>query len=110
MLWALAGALPRAAGRVRYGEVEITSRDVASRSGICVVPQGNGLALGLTAHGNVLVPMLAAGVAPPEAAARASPALGLVGLEDSGGHLIDELSGGQQQRLALAGPSPAGPR
>lgn len=102
LLWALAGALPPRAGKVLYGDVEVTGRDVGARLGICVVPQGNGLALGLTAHENVLVPMLAAGVAPDDATARAALALGLVGLEDSGSHLIDELSGGQQQRVALA--------
>jgi putative ABC transport system ATP-binding protein len=31
-----------------------------------------------------------------------SAALAAVGLEESGGHLIEELSGGQQQRVAVA--------
>ncbi len=67
-----------------------------------MVPQGNALAHALTARENVLVPLLAAGVTPADTAVRTTRALALVGLEESGGHLIEELSGGQQQRVALA--------
>ena len=67
-----------------------------------MVPQGNALAHALTARENVLVPLLAAGVTPVDANRRTTRALALVGLEESGGHLIEELSGGQQQRVALA--------
>ena len=102
LLWALAGALSPTGGTVHLGDTPITGREQASGLGIAVVPQGNALAHTLTARENVLVPLLAAGVTPTDAAARTTRALALVGLEESGGHLIEELSGGQQQRVALA--------
>ncbi len=46
--------------------------------------------------------MLATGVGAAAAYQRTQDALALVGLEESGNHLIEELSGGQQQRVALA--------
>ena len=67
-----------------------------------IVPQGNGLASSLTAAENVLVPLLSTGVGVRDAHRRTDEALALVGLEESGSHLIEELSGGQQQRVALA--------
>ena len=60
-----------------------------------IVPQGNGLASSLTATENVLVPLLSTGVGVRDAHRRTHEALALVGLEESGGHLIEELSGGQ---------------
>jgi putative ABC transport system ATP-binding protein len=48
------------------------------------------------------VPQLARGVRPADARRRTDEALRLVGLAESGRHLVDELSGGQQQRVALA--------
>jgi putative ABC transport system ATP-binding protein len=107
LLWSVAGALTGAAveGAVRVGDA--TVRPTGGRSatlalGIGLIPQGNGLASVLTARENCLVPLLDAGVAPREAAERVSEALAAVGLEESGGHLIEELSGGQQQRVAVA--------
>ncbi len=102
LLWALAGALAPSDGTVHLGDTPVTSREQAAGLGIAVVPQGNALAHALTAHENVLVPLLAAGVRPTDAARRTTRALGLVGLEESSGHMIEELSGGQQQRVALA--------
>jgi putative ABC transport system ATP-binding protein len=102
LLWALAGAVAPSAGSVHLGDVAVAGRAEAARMGIVVVPQGNGLATALTAQENVLVPMLASGVQPADARRRTAAALELVGLEESGGHLIEELSGGQQQRVALA--------
>ena len=81
---------------------ELADREQAAAQGVVVVPQGNGLASSLTAAENVLVPLLAGGVPADEAARRTADALTLVGLEESGNHLIEELSGGQQQRVALA--------
>ncbi len=57
---------------------------------------------GLTALENVLVPMNLAGINGPEAEARASELLHLVGLGDRMDHFPAQLSGGQQQRVALA--------
>ncbi|MDQ6642486.1 MAG: ATP-binding cassette domain-containing protein [Actinomycetota bacterium] len=102
LLWALAGALTPSAGTVHLGETALIGRTQAAALGIVIVPQGNGLAASLTAHENILVPMLAAGTPAAEAERRTTDALTLVGLEDSGRHLIEELSGGQQQRVALA--------
>lgn len=102
LLWALAGALTPAAGSVHVDGASLTSRDDATTRGISLIPQGNGLAGALTAEENVLVPLLARKVSPREALQRTGAALALVGLEQSGRHLVDELSGGQQQRVALA--------
>jgi putative ABC transport system ATP-binding protein len=102
LLWAVAGALSPAAGSVSLGGTVITGREQAAGLGIALVPQGNALATALTAHENVLVPMLAGGVAAADATRRTTEALALVGLEESGQHLVEELSGGQQQRVALA--------
>ena len=102
LLWALAGAVAPTAGTVRLGAVEITGRDQAAGLGVSLIPQGNALASALTADENVLVPLLAAGVRPDDAAARTRAALDLVGLGESGLHLTEELSGGQQQRVAIA--------
>jgi putative ABC transport system ATP-binding protein len=102
LLWALGGALAPTGGRVLVGGEPVGDRQRAAALGIAVVPQGNGLASSLTAAENVVVPLLATGVDPREAHRRAEEALALVGLEESGRHLIEELSGGQQQRVALA--------
>jgi putative ABC transport system ATP-binding protein len=102
LLWALGAALRPSAGSVLLAGTELTDREQAARAGVVVVPQGNGLASSLTAAENVLVPLLSAGVPAGEAARRTADALALVGLEESGNHLIEELSGGQQQRVALA--------
>lgn len=102
LLWALAGALTPTAGRVNVGGRPLTGRDEAATRGVSLIPQGNGLAGSLSAEENVLVPMLARKVSPREALERTAAALALVGLEESGRHLVDELSGGQQQRVALA--------
>jgi putative ABC transport system ATP-binding protein len=102
LLWALAGALPPAEGRVLLADEPIGDREHAASRGVALVPQGNGLASSLTAAENVLVPLLSGGVPADEAYRRTDAALALVGLEESGNHLIEELSGGQQQRVALA--------
>ncbi|WP_310963666.1 ATP-binding cassette domain-containing protein [Nocardioides terrisoli] len=102
LLWALGGALRPSAGGVRLADQPVTDRATAAEHGLVLVPQGNGLATSLTATENVLVPLLVHGTAPADAARRTAEALALVGLEDSGGHLVEELSGGQQQRVALA--------
>ncbi|MGN6781679.1 MAG: ATP-binding cassette domain-containing protein [Marmoricola sp.] len=102
LLWTLAGALRPAGGRVLLDGREVGGRGAAAATGVALVPQGNGLATGLTASENVLTPQLALGVPPAEAVRRTGAALDLVGLEESGSHLVEELSGGQQQRVALA--------
>ena len=102
LLWALAGALVPTTGSAHLGDTALVSREQASRLGVAILTQGNGLASWLTAAENVLVPLLAGGVEAEDAHRRSEEALATVGLEESGTHLIEELSGGQQQRVALA--------
>jgi putative ABC transport system ATP-binding protein len=55
-----------------------------------------------TAAENVELPLLLAGVAPPERQSRVRAALSAVGLSDRAKHRSDQLSGGQRQRVAIA--------
>jgi putative ABC transport system ATP-binding protein len=56
----------------------------------------------LDALGNVELPMMLAGIAGEERAARAREALEKVGLAARAGHRPEELSGGERQRVAIA--------
>jgi putative ABC transport system ATP-binding protein len=56
----------------------------------------------LTAAENIALPMMLAGIAPQERAARVARALKDYGLEDRAAHRPDQLSGGQRQRVAIA--------
>ena len=102
LLWAVAGAVPLARGVVRIDGEEVRGRDNGAARAAALIPQGNGLATILSAHENVVMALVAAGVGADEAVDRADAALAAVGLHESGGHLVEELSGGQQQRVAVA--------
>ena len=102
LLWAIAGAVPLAEGRVRIGGQEVRGRDAGAARDAALIPQGNGLATILSAHENIVMALVAAGVEAADAGERARVALAWVGLEESGSHLVEELSGGQQQRVAVA--------
>jgi putative ABC transport system ATP-binding protein len=56
----------------------------------------------LTAASNVELPMVFAGIPPPERRQRVSQVLEVVGLTPRAGHRPDQLSGGEQQRVAIA--------
>jgi putative ABC transport system ATP-binding protein len=56
----------------------------------------------LTAAENIALPMMLAGIAPKERAARVAQALHDYGIADRAGHRPDQLSGGQRQRVAIA--------
>ncbi len=64
--------------------------------------QGFNLLSRMTALGNVMLPMIYAGLSGKEREQRAKDALKAVGLEDRASHRPNELSGGQQQRVAIA--------
>jgi len=102
LLWLMAGALEPDRGSVLVGGAPVGGRPEAAARGIALIPQGNGLAAVLTAHENIVVPLLDGGVPPGEAETRARDALEVVGLEEWAEHLVEELSGGQQQRVAVA--------
>jgi putative ABC transport system ATP-binding protein len=102
LLWSLAGLVTPDRGEVEVDGVVPRDRDMTSAAGVVLIPQDNALASVLTAAENVLVPLLAAGVEPPEATRRTTEALESVGLGAAGNQLIEELSGGQQQRVAVA--------
>ena len=102
LLSVLAGVTRPDEGHVRAGEAAVDGLAAAVAAGIALVPQGNGLAAVLTAHENVLLPLIAWGADPAEAPARATAALAALGLAEVHQHLVEELSGGQQQRVAVA--------
>jgi putative ABC transport system ATP-binding protein len=102
LLSVVAGAVRPAEGEVVVRGRALDGLDSAVAAGVALVPEGDGLAAVLTAHENVLLPLLARGVDPREAPVRATAALVAVGLGEVHAHLVEELSGGQQQRVAVA--------
>jgi len=63
----------------------------------------------LSALENVELPMVFAGIPPPDRRKRAEAALEAVGLSPWAGHRPSELSGGQKQRVAIARATIMGP-
>ena len=110
LLSVLAGIVRPDEGTVHIRGHAVDDLEGAVAAGVCLVPQGNGLAAVLSAHENVLLPLLARGADPGDAPGLAAEALAAVGLADVHRHLVEELSGGQQQRVAVArGLALAGP-
>jgi putative ABC transport system ATP-binding protein len=107
LLSCIGGILSPKSGRIRFGDVEVTTlRGRAAtdyrRRAVGIVFQAFNLVPSLTAMENVLVPLWAAGVGRRQARARAGALLEQVGLSDRAGHRPGALSGGQRQRVAVA--------
>ncbi len=93
-------------GRYRLDQVETTELDeehkaTLRRDRIGFVFQAFHLVPRLSAAQNVELPLLLAGIAPPERRERVAEVLAGLGLSDRAHHRPDQLSGGQRQRVAI---------
>lgn len=107
LLSCLGGILRPTAGRIEFGDIDLTKLDQRKlsdyrRDTVGIVFQAFNLVPSLTAMENVLVPMRAAGMDRHRARERATELLARVGLANRMGHRPGDLSGGQQQRVAVA--------
>jgi putative ABC transport system ATP-binding protein len=84
------------------GTLSEEERSLIRRHRIGFVFQFFHLLARLTAHGNVELPMLFAGIPAEERRERAGRALDSVGLSHRATHRPDQLSGGERQRVAIA--------
>jgi putative ABC transport system ATP-binding protein len=104
----LVGCLDRpTAGSYKLDGVEVSSMagdELADLRNLKIgfIFQGYNLLQRTDAIGNVMLPMMYAGVPAGERRDRAMAALEAVGLADRAHHRPNELSGGQQQRVAIA--------
>ena len=107
LLSCLGGILSPSAGRIEFGDIDLTKLDERElshyrRNTVGIVFQAFNLVSSLTALENVMVPLRAARVPRREAHKRAEELLDRVGLAHRMGHRPGDLSGGQQQRVAVA--------
>ncbi|MEX3739827.1 ABC transporter ATP-binding protein, partial [Mycolicibacterium porcinum] len=107
LLSCLGGILKPTAGRIEFGDVDVTTlnkRELSDyrRDTVGIVFQAFNLVPSLTAMENVIVPLRAAGMSRYGARERAMELLTRVGLKDRLHHRPGNLSGGQQQRVAVA--------
>lgn len=107
LLSCLGGILSPSAGRIEFGDVDLTKLDERElsayrRNTVGIVFQAFNLVASLTALENVMVPLRAARISRHEARRRAEELLARVGLADRMRHRPGDLSGGQQQRVAVA--------
>jgi len=107
LLSCLGGILSPSAGRIEFGDVDITALDrhglsAYRRDTVGIVFQAFNLVPSLTAIENVMVPMRAARMSRHDAHQRAEELLTRVDLQDRMKHRPADLSGGQQQRVAVA--------
>ncbi|GAA1611923.1 ATP-binding cassette domain-containing protein [Leucobacter chromiireducens] len=103
----LINGLERAtSGTISVGANELTALSERQlrpvRSQIGMIFQQFNLFQSKTIAKNVEYPLVVAGVAPDERAARVAELLSFVGLQDRAGAYPDELSGGQKQRVGIA--------
>ncbi|MBU3975427.1 ABC transporter ATP-binding protein [Propionicimonas sp.] len=101
------GILQPDAGRILFGDTEVSSLKEESRAKIRLdhiglVHQDFKLLDNLTAAQNVAVPLRLRGQGKSEALAAAGRALAELGLSSRASHYPKELSGGERQRVALA--------
>jgi iron(III) transport system ATP-binding protein len=101
LLRMIAGFLEPDAGRIRFGDQDIT-RLPPHRRRTGMVFQNYALWPHMTVAGNVAFGLEMLSVAAAEKDRRVAEALALVGMADKAGRRPNELSGGQQQRVALA--------
>lgn len=83
-------------------QMDEEQRTIVRRKKIGFVYQRHNLLSDFTALENVMMPMLANGVEPDVAAARALKLLKAVNVDHRASHLPGEMSGGEQQRTAVA--------
>jgi putative ABC transport system ATP-binding protein len=107
LLSCLGGILKPTAGRIEFGNIDLTRLDTEAlsdyrRNTVGIVFQAFNLVPSLTAVENVMVPLRAARMDRHRARARAAELLDRVGLGHRLSHRPGDLSGGQQQRVAVA--------
>jgi putative ABC transport system ATP-binding protein len=107
LLSCLGGILSPTAGRITFGDIEVTALDHGAlanyrRHTVGIVFQAFNLVPSLTAAENVMVPLRGAGVSRVNSRQRAEELLTRVGLDHRMHHRPGDLSGGQQQRVAVA--------
>jgi putative ABC transport system ATP-binding protein len=107
LLSCLGGILKPTAGRIEFGDLDLTALDAKQlseyrRNTVGIVFQAFNLVSSLTAIENVMVPMRAAGMGRTESRERAAELLARVGLAQRMHHRPGDMSGGQQQRVAVA--------
>ena len=107
LLSCLGGILTPTSGSIRYGDKQIaglqgTALTQYRQRDVGIVFQSFNLVPSLTATGNVMAPLRAAGVSGTDARKRAVELLEHVGLGERLNHRPSEMSGGQQQRVSLA--------
>lgn len=97
----IAGLLTPTAGTIRFGETEMTHRDVARRR-IGMVFQDYALYPHLSVLDNIAFPLKMARVKKAQRYAQAREVAAFVHVTEQLDQLPGELSGGQQQRVAIA--------
>ena len=107
LLSCLGGILSPSAGRIEFGDIDLTKLDERElshyrRNTVGIVFQAFNLVSSLSALENVMIPLRAARVPRREARKRAEELLDRVGLAHRMAHRPGDLSGGQQQRVAVA--------
>jgi putative ABC transport system ATP-binding protein len=107
LLSCLGGILKPTAGRIEFGDLDLTSLDAQElseyrRNTVGIVFQAFNLVSSLTALENVMVPLRAARMSRKDSRERAAELLTRVGLSQRMHHRPGDMSGGQQQRVAVA--------